>query len=87
MFMRSDAYGDDEYFPTYDTSCYREEKIVTVKNMHGDEVTSTTRLYFDGLLNVTGHDLMIIDEREWPVQAVSRFPGLKPGTGTTVVYL
>lgn len=87
MMQSRDAYGDSEYFPPYDITCYKEEKIATVKSLAGDEVTSTSRLYFDGLLNVTGHDLMTIDAFDWPILAVSRFPGLKLGTGTTVVYL
>lgn len=87
MWQAQDSYGDNSYFPPYDVTCYKEERITTVKNMAGVEVTSSSRLYFDGILELTGHDLFVIDTIDTPILAFSRFDGLEAGTGTSVVYL
>lgn len=83
---RSD-YGDKGYDTPILRMCYREGKVSMVRNTEGNEVVSSLRLYFDGLFVVSGNDLFVVAGEKYPVLAYSQYDGLRPGTGTTVVYL
>lgn len=88
LWVSDDGYGDRTYDPTSTTrACYREGKISIVKTIEGTEVTSTLKLYFDGIFPITGKDKMILGGELYPVLSYQQFDGLAPGTGTTVVFL
>lgn len=67
--------------------CYDEGKVTTVRNIRGDEVITSYRLYFDGLFSITGDDEILLNGKRYPVAAYARYPGLRNNTGTTVVYV
>lgn len=81
------GYGDKSFAPPISRQCFREGKITALRTRAGEEVESTQRLYFDGLLTVGSDDVFVFGGREYPVLSVNHYDGLKPGTGTTVVYL
>lgn len=85
-----DDYGDYTHAPPVTMECFQEERLSKVKDDEGEEQLSTVTLYFDGRIKFQpGADKFKLegDDREYLVLAASRFRGLKPGTGTTVVYL
>lgn len=81
------GYGAKTFGAPISRSCYREGKISTVKNAKGEEVISSFRLYFNGLIPITVDDKFVWDAKDYPVLAYSTFRGLVSGTGTTVVYV
>lgn len=82
------GYGDKTFAPLPLTmSCLNEEKVTKVRNLQGETVISMRQLYFDGFLSVGSDDEFTFETVQYPIQALSRFRGLKAGTGTTVVYL
>lgn len=87
LCIDQDSYGDPVYAAAVSRKCYREGKVTLVKTISGDEVTSELRLYFDGLFPVTGNDRITFQNKKYRVLTYAQFDGLKPGTGTTVVYL
>jgi hypothetical protein len=82
-----DDYGDKTYAPPVERKCYQEVKFTTIRNRAGQEVTSAIRLYFDGIVPVSSNDKFTVDGEDYPVLSYNHYDGLKPGTGTTVVYL
>jgi hypothetical protein len=85
--LGKDSYGDAEFAEGIMHDCYKAEKITLVKNELGEDEASNTQLYFDGYMEVTFDDEFEVERRRHRVIAYSRFKGLKPNTGTTVVYL
>lgn len=88
--IAKDDYGDYTHAPPVTMQCFQEERLSTVKDKDGEERLSTVTLYFDGRIKFQpGADKFKLegDDREYLVLAASRYRGLKPGTGTTVVYL
>jgi hypothetical protein len=82
------TYGDAAFGPPANLQAYREGKIAQIKKVGGEEITSSLRLYFDGLLIINDGDEMSIDSgRRYPIIDYAHFDGLRPGQGTTVVYL
>lgn len=82
-----DGYGDIVYADPEDLQCYKEPRMRLIRNREGLQVTSEIQLYCDGLDFCKVDDLIEIGDRKYPIISVAGFDGLKPGTGTTVVYL
>ena len=82
-----DDYGDKTYAPPVERKCYREKKFTAIRTREGQEVMSAIRLYFDGLIPISTDDVFTVDGDDYPVLTYAQFDGLKPNTGTTVVYL
>lgn len=86
-FMGSDAYGDFSFADPEPLLCYKEAKNRLVKNREGIEVISTTQLYCDGVSPAFLGDEIEVDNVRRPIIMLTPYDGLKPNTGTTVVYL
>lgn len=87
-FLQEDGYGDRVYADIpVPRMAYKEAKISIVKTVAGTDAVSTIKLYMDGVFPITGKDKVVLDGATHPVLAYQQFDGLRPGTGTTVVYL
>lgn len=85
--IERDSYGDKTFDDGTIYACFRAEKVMQVRTLAGELTISNLQLYFDTVLKISGDDELLFEERTYPIQAYSRFDGLKKGTGTTVIYL
>lgn len=82
------GYGDKVFASPVEHRCYREGKISVVRSLSGEEVTSSLRLYFGEIFEISGDDVFSFGpSEEYSVLAFATYEGLKEGTGTMVVYL
>lgn len=81
------GYGDKTPGTPINLLCYAYGKIATVKNVKGDEVVSSLRLLFDGILTIGSVDEFMLDTKSYPLIAFSIFPSLGKDSGVTEVYL
>jgi hypothetical protein len=86
-YVSVDSRGSKVYNPPVPLLCYKAGKITTVRNFEGVQVVSSLQLYIDGYVTFKANDQFEDAGIKYPIQAFSSFAGLKPGTGTTVVYI
>lgn len=86
-FLRMDGAGDRVYGPAETIMCYLEGKVQLVRNLMGDEVTSTRKVYIPDLETINkfwpyrqgsankpiAADILVLDGIDYPVLALSPF--------------
>lgn len=85
----ADGYHAAQYATPVPLTCIVNEQVTYVKDAAGREYKSSTQLLFDGLLVFSSKDkltLMPEGRSYFPIKD-ARYKGLRPGTGTTVVYV
>lgn len=85
--LEVDDYGDIEHADPEDLKAYRHGKVSMITDLEGKEVVSTKQLIIDTIWPVTHGDEVLFDGVRQKVKGYSHYDGLKPGTGTTVLYL
>jgi hypothetical protein len=82
-----DSKGDKTFAAPVNRMCYREGRVSIVRNLQGEEVTSTQTLFFDGILTIGALDEFVMNARTYPVVAHNIIAGVAKDPGVTVVYL
>lgn len=85
--IAKDGWGNTTFGPPIDRMGYVEGKITTVRNLDGEEVVTTLKIYLDGIIELTRGDEFSHQGTRRVLQAYQQYPGLRTGTGTTVVYV
>lgn len=85
-FLSRTGTGLKTYGALVDILCYAEGKVELIKDSSGVEVVSNSRLYVDGLTNISVLDMVIFEGKEAPIQNIGSF--YRKGTvDIKVVYL
>jgi len=82
-----DSYGDKVFGEPVTHRCYRYGKVTPIVDLEGEQTVSTLQLIVDGVLPLGKDDEIIFQGEEHRLKGYSHFDGLKPETGTTVVYI
>ena len=72
-FIKRNGAGTKEFGDPVAAYCYPESKAELITNVHGAEVTSTTRLYVDGNLNIKVTDNVVFEGETRPIQLIHTF--------------
>jgi hypothetical protein len=81
------ARGDKVFGPSVNRFCYKYGHVTTVRNVAGEEVSTSYRLIFDGIISFTRQDEVMVDSHQYPVISYTAFPPIGSDSGTTVVTI
>lgn len=83
-----DTHGDITQGEPIEHKAYKANKAKIIRSMAGLEVTSNIQFYIDGIVEFGAADLIQLSSgQKLKLLGYSNFDGLKPNTGTTVVYV
>lgn len=86
-FLSSDTAGDDTYGNDIITTCYAEGKLQPVTDVSGDQVLSSFTIYIDGAEAIKSKDLILYDDREFIIKALSPVKELNGDIAIWLVYI
>ena len=88
QFTSFDKYGEPAYGTGTSTACYIEMSPKLVRNMTGQEVVSSARVYIVGDATITPLDkVTLVDSSTPPILRVDHFYNDKATLELTVIYL